>query len=114
MALRPQRAGAFDRKVTVQSVTRAGADNTETWADLFDAWAMVTPISASEQFKAGQRLAVETATFRLRYRSDWSPDPHAHRIVYRGKNWDIGPPTLIGRNDAWEMVGEVRGTTGGG
>jgi SPP1 family predicted phage head-tail adaptor len=114
MPLRPQRAGAFDRRVTVQAVSVAGADNTETPADLFTAWAKYDPVTGSEQFRTGQRLASETAIFTLRWRSDWTPAPGSHRIVYGGRTWDVRYVSEVGRHDAHELTCEVVGTTGGG
>lgn len=117
MPLRGLRAGTLDRRITIQA--DEGAQDKGRWVPDWqnlhvNIAAGFTPLSASEAFRSDQRLAKESGTFTVRWRSDWAPDPKLHRIVYHGKEWGITGVVELGRRDGWDLMAEVRGTVGGG
>jgi SPP1 family predicted phage head-tail adaptor len=71
----------------------------ETWANSFSVWGEEQPLGTREFPVAHKRHAECTSRFIIRYRSGIDPD--LHRIVHRGKYWNIQPPIPVdGRNDA--------------
>jgi SPP1 family predicted phage head-tail adaptor len=112
----PQRAGRFDRRITIQvdSGTATRGQHVPSWADLHTVFADFTPVSMNEQYRSGQRLATEAGTFRIRWRSDFSPDPKLHRISYHDKYWGITGVQELGRREGWDLFAEVRASSGGG
>jgi head-tail adaptor len=104
--------GRLDRRVTVQVRTKVvdtyGQD-TSTYATLTTVWAQFTPSSQSEPFTAGQRMAVELATWRVRRSSAWVPNAAEHRLyeARTGKTWEIQGVAEIGRQEAWDLTAQV-------
>lgn len=86
-------AGAKSDLIVVQSVTitedEYGAP-VETWADSFSVFAEYQPAGTREFPVSHKRVAETTARFIIWYREDI----HAatHRIVARGKVWNIAEP----------------------
>src|SRR5688500_10921867 len=87
---KPRGAGALDKRITFQKVTRSrsasGAD-VETWADNFERWAQYAPKGSREFFEVQQRWAEVHAVFVIRYEScrpvsDLFANPEDYRIVY--------------------------------
>lgn len=82
-------AGKLNRRVTIQSATVAQDENGEpiqTWATFKTVWAERKDVRGAERFDADQRLAIRTATFRIR----WLESVSEHmRVIDAGTIYDV-------------------------
>ena len=107
------RSGSFDRPITLErravpaTKDSFGARKAE-WSELCKARAAVKPLASSERIAAGTKLAVEVASFTIRWRPDLAPTKE-DRIRYEGRSWAITGIREIGRHSAWELTAEVVG-----
>lgn len=98
-------AGQFDQRVTIQARS-AGVDAhgqaSETWADVAEVWAQVTPLRGREYFAAGQIQSPADVRMRIRHRGDIDT---AHRIVWRGVPHDIvSVADMMAHSEALELL----------
>lgn len=108
------KAGTLDKRVTVQIRTRVqsptSGEETEVWADLFTVWMSRRDIRAGERWAGTQEVAETDASFRAR----WSAAllevrPDTHRLVHRGRVFDIHGVADLGRLDGVEFACKARG-----
>lgn len=108
------KAASLDRRVTVQIRTRvqsaASGEETEVWADLFTVWMSKREMRTTERWMADQEVAEVDSSFRAR----WSPAllevrPDTHRLVHRGRVFDIHGVIDLGRLDGVEFSCKARG-----
>jgi SPP1 family predicted phage head-tail adaptor len=101
------RAGALDRRITIQALTVSqGATGgvVETWADLATVWAQWLPGAGNEKFVAPAVYAEASGRFRVRYRPGVTA---RNRVLYNGIEWDIIDIQEVGRRDGLDLF--VRG-----
>lgn len=107
------RAGPLDRRVTVQEkvVTQSPAGGEiEVWSDLYALWMGKRDVRAAERFAAQQVVAEIDTVFTARFAPallDIRPD--THRLVYRGRVYNIHGLTELGRRDGVEIACSARG-----
>ena len=102
------RAGQLDRRITLQHETEsqdATGEPIKTWAAVDTVWAQYVPLRGAELFGAKQLRAEADSKFRIRYRSDVTPE---NRIVWGGRNWDIVSVSEIGRQEGLDIVAFAR------
>lgn len=105
------RSGDLDKSIIVQSRTLSQNETgeaVETWAKIHTAdtiAAAVRPFRGAERFAAQGVIAEQIVTFKIRYRSDVTP---LNRIVYDGRNYDIGAVREVGRRDGLEIDATAR------
>jgi SPP1 family predicted phage head-tail adaptor len=102
-------AGKLRQRVTVQSPTGtqdAVGERTTTWSDVAEVWASVEPITAREQFLAGQMQASTTHRIRLRYAAALAAMDGSWRVLLGARVFVLtGPPRNIDeRNREWELL----------
>jgi head-tail adaptor len=84
--------GAFDRLITVQRATGTTDDyggETQTWADVEEAYARVRFGLASEQRQAAQEAGTQAATFEVVPTTALLAVTLKDRIAFEGSFWDI-------------------------
>jgi head-tail adaptor len=84
--------GAFDRLITVQRATATTDDyggETQTWADVEEAYARVRFGLASEQRQAAQEAGTQAATFEVVPTVALLAVTLKDRIFFDGSFWDI-------------------------
>lgn len=96
------RAGALDRRIDIEAVTYAAAADGEpvpTWSRLTTISAAIESQAATERFAAAQRFATVDTLFRVRWNEAITPTltPQTHRIVYRGRVYELLGVVEIGR-----------------
>ena len=67
------RAGALDKRITLQKPTYARGDLNElaeSWTDVATVWAEIIPNSGRQYFEAEQASSETQGMIRIRYRSD--------------------------------------------
>lgn len=108
------KAGALDRRVTVQIRTRmqsaTSGEEAEGWADLFTVWMSKRDLRTSERFAAEQIVAEVDSSFRARWSAallDIRPD--THRLVHRGRLFEIHGVADLGRLEGVEFACAARG-----
>lgn len=69
-------------EVQENQATQTGVRPAETWVTVLRCFAMVTPITANEQFRHSQNVSEATHVVRMRY---WSTLTTKHRILYRDR-----------------------------
>ena len=82
--------GKLSRRLTLQNrIARQGlsGDRVESWCDVGPIWAELVEQGQSEALESGAERLTETATFRIRWRSDVSAGNS--RVVYRGQPFGI-------------------------
>lgn len=90
--------GKLDRRIVIQkrSLTRDAANTkVETWADHATVWAEYVTQRGKESPIAGADRSQEFQQFRIRFREI---TPGDHRIVYKGKTYDITAIAEEGRS----------------
>lgn len=100
--------GKMDRRIMIQSlsVSLDGAGQpVETWADVEEVWAQVTPQPGGEGFRSRQIMGRAVTVFKIRYRSGVTAQ---HRVVYGGQNYDIHDVREIGRREMLEIDTSAR------
>lgn len=106
-------AGKRDRQITLQikSVARDGVGQPkETWTTVRKLWASRLEGSVvSERFAGNQLLAEIDTVFRV----GWFPalrdiGANTHRIMFKGKAYNIQGVSEIGRNQGLEMLCTAR------
>ncbi len=94
------RAGALDRRITLQRATHAPDGfnaPVAVWADLAELWAEVVPVSDRERVVAAEIAAEITHRFRIRLGPDWSDLSPSDRLIHVGRIHDIRAVREIGR-----------------
>lgn len=84
--------GAFDRFITVRRAVVVADEyggETQTWADLENAWARVRFGLAQEKREAAQQSASQTATFEVIPTQALLGVRSTDRIAFDGSDWDI-------------------------
>jgi SPP1 family predicted phage head-tail adaptor len=98
------RAGALDRRVTIQRKTVIQdpyGEEIETWTDLATVSAQVTQQSGREFLAAETVQAVVRVLFRLR----WIADIQAtDRVIYGGRSHDIQEVKELGRREGLDLM----------
>lgn len=98
------RIGDLDRRITLQreqeTQTPSGAPVRE-WVDVATVWASMRQMPGRERWQAPQALAVRTATWRIRWRSDVQ---ETWRFLFRGEVWRIDGLAEIGRREGLEIT----------
>jgi SPP1 family predicted phage head-tail adaptor len=97
------RAGALDRRITLQRATAAPNsfnEPVETWADLVTVWAQQRPDRGAERFAAQEIVGQAVMTFHIRYRTDIRT---TDRILYQGRIWNILDVREVGRRVVTEI-----------
>lgn len=82
-------SGRLDRLITIQVASMTQNDYGEeipSWSTLAQVWAQFLPGGGNERFTAQQVYAEAQARFRIRHRSDVTPE---NQITYDSKTWDI-------------------------
>lgn len=108
------KSGRMDRLITIQTRTVAldsYGQPIETWGaagNTWSAWAEVKDVSGDERFASQQIVGRETKTFRIYFRTEFTPAVDTHRIVHDGRNWDIHNVTEIARREGWEILASAR------
>ena len=81
--------GRLNRRITIQEMSTFTRDAfgavVPVWEDVDEVWASRRPLSASEQFQAGQIYPEATVLFAMRYR-DLKP---VARISYKSQIYNI-------------------------
>ena len=76
----------------------------ETWAPLVTLWMQKIDLLGSEAFRADQMTARYDVRFVAPYEPALDPEvvdvPATHRLVYRGRTYDIVTAAIIGRFEA--------------
>lgn len=106
------RAGKLDRQITIQqagSTLDAYGQPTQTWSTFAIRHAQKRDIRPSERFAAGQRLAEETAVFRIRHLDGVTPQM---RIQLEGKTYDIHGITELGRRVGLDLLAVAEANNG--
>jgi SPP1 family predicted phage head-tail adaptor len=97
------RAGAFDRVITIQSVTVTFDDlgeTVETWADIITTHAQLIKSSAKEFIQAFGATSIATSIFRIR----WIPGiTLANRVSYETNLYLVKEIAEIGRRRGLEL-----------
>lgn len=104
------RAGPLDRRIEIQERTPVPdtiGQRVDSWATIATVWAQRRTAGRGEAFTAAQRLASATDEFRIRYRTDFTPSPSQHRILFDGNAYDILSVAELGRREGWSLVCEV-------
>jgi SPP1 family predicted phage head-tail adaptor len=104
-------AGSLDRRITLERATATQAspsgEQLLTWAEETTIWAEVQPLSGGELFRAQQLEAKADTRFRVRYRTDITPDEKL-RISYGGRTYDIRSVVELGRREGLEIIAQAR------
>ncbi|MFN7019877.1 MAG: phage head closure protein [Phycisphaerales bacterium] len=102
-------AGAMNRRVLIQRPVEVydahGQREPEAWADVGQAWALVTRAPGTERFQADQRTSVQTATFTIRWRTGIEP---GMRVISDGQAYDIRDVGESGTRDLIVLTCEGR------
>lgn len=102
-------AGRLNRRITLQRRSMA-QDATgapiETWHDLTTVWAEKVDMRGSERYTAAQTVAQLDTKFRIRFIRGITP---VDRIVYEGRNFDVGGVLEIGMAEGLEFHAKARG-----
>lgn len=98
-------AGSLNRRITIQRpadppVTDDFGNPVESWENMTTVWAKVDYVRDSERFSASQINAVVTARFTIRWGLNLTP---LHRILYKGKEYDIIGIKEIGLQEGQEI-----------
>ncbi|MGG7567899.1 phage head closure protein [Rhodovulum sp. DZ06] len=104
------RAGALDRRVTLQRATFApGAFNEPeaTWEDLGRPWAAMAAVSDRERHLAAERGAEITHRFTIRRAYAWADLNPKDRLLSGGRVYDIEGVKEVDR-DALEITANAR------
>lgn len=107
-------AGRLDRRITLRratSSTDAFNEPVYAWATLATVAAMVTPVSDSEQWRAGETLASKLTRFTIRYSSTVANVDPRDRIQYGGREYDVHGVKEIGRREFLEITAAARAET---
>jgi len=96
------RAGAYDRVISVETLTTTQAADgqpIETWTEAYTLKACIESQAAMERFVAQQRFATVDTLFRVRWNQAITPtmSPRTHRIVYRDRVFELLGVVEIGR-----------------
>lgn len=100
-------AGRLDRRITIQQATLANdsfGQPIETWTDYQTCWAKVDYPSASERFLSSALHSTRSAIFTIRKVDGLS---ETMRISYQDLYWKITGIRELGRNQGFEISGEV-------
>ena len=101
-------AGKMDQRITLKSLTNetdALGAVIETWATLDTVWAEAKDLTGREFVAAAQVNAEVSARFRIRYRTDVTPEM---RIGWSGREYDIKSISMLGRKDGLEIMASAR------
>ena len=105
-----RRAGRRDRLITIQTDSGSSVDAignpVESWGTHTQPWAEYIPVSGREVFESGREVIRESARFIIDY--DSSITANGYRISYNSKTWDIVYIRELGREEALEILAEVR------
>jgi SPP1 family predicted phage head-tail adaptor len=104
------RAGALDRRLTIQRATttpNAFNEPVASWTDVATVWAQPRPNRGAERFAAQQIVGQGMMTFQIRYRTDVRV---TDRILYQGRIWNVLDVREVGRRAITEIdaVAEVK------
>ena len=83
------RAGELDRRIVIQSATEsqdAAGQPIKTWTNLATVWAKRQDLKGRERFTAQQRLAIRTATYRIRWLSGLE---EKMRVLDEGSTYEV-------------------------
>lgn len=86
------RAGALDRRVTLQRASLSKDDfnnDVEAWVDIATVWASYEPVRDGEKFRAGETAAGLSARFVIRYSSMVKDVDPRFRLILDGKPYAI-------------------------
>ncbi|RJP54170.1 MAG: head-tail adaptor protein [Anaerolineaceae bacterium] len=100
------RAGALDRRLTIQEKVITQSDSGEeqvTWSTIATVWAQKIENRGSERFAAQQYVGHSVRTFKIRYSSTVAAVTTEHRLVYDGVNYDITDVRELGRREGIEI-----------
>jgi len=112
------RAGPLDRRVVIEKKAPAQdgtGEEVDTWAPVIATgdhavWMGKRDVRAGERFAAQQTVAEIDTVFTAR----WAPgfdeiQPDTHRLVYRGRVYNVQGVTELGRRDGIEIACAARG-----
>jgi SPP1 family predicted phage head-tail adaptor len=101
-------AGKLNRRITLETNTTTRSKSGQeinTWGDAVPVWAEVLQPTAKEVFEADQLSAIQTAVFKIRYRSGISAAKT--RVTFDGQTYNITGVTEIGRREGLQLIGEA-------
>lgn len=98
------RAGALDRRVTIQSRTltrNARGDEVVSWSNTATVWASRRDVTGREYFASSEIRADIQTVFRIRHRDGVSV---LDRVQEDGLTYDVVHIARIGRREALDLV----------
>lgn len=101
-------AGRLDRRITIKTKSVSQNDFGEeivTWTDVTTVWAQRSPLKGYERWVAQQVAASVDERFRIRFRTDVSPEDI---VEFEGREYDITSVTEIGRRAGLELLCTAR------
>jgi SPP1 family predicted phage head-tail adaptor len=106
------RAGTLDKRVVLQSVSRApdgGGGSVDTWSDVATLWAAVRPLTGQERFLAQQVQAKLDTEIEIRHRAGVVAQ---QRFEYDARHFYIVQPPINpdSRNERLVCLCEERNT----
>ncbi len=114
----PRRSAQYDRLVRIEEMTETRGDAgqpVQTWALKWKIHVRRESQAATERFVAQQRFAETDTLFRCGWSENITPkiNPRLHRLVYRGRVFDILGVEEVGRREEALIPTKAR-TDGGG
>lgn len=103
-------AGRLDRRIAFQVAREDQSASGEvrlTFVDHAEVWAERRSQAAREAFKSDQRYAEVDEVFRIRYRTDVTPDAKM-RIAFEGRAYDIKGVLEVGRREGLDVLATAR------
>ncbi len=93
--------GVMRHLVTAQvatTTTDALGGQTETWADSFDFWGNVQPLTGQERLQAGEKVGTQPYTVETRYRTDLT---RKNRLVWGAHTLEVLSAVNVGGRGQW-------------
>jgi head-tail adaptor len=81
----------------------------ESWAHAFYRWMAKRDTRAGERYTSDQLVSEVDTVFAGRFDDCEAVHPDTHRLVYRGRVYEILGRTELGRRDAMEFACKARG-----
>ena len=100
------RAGALDRRITIQGKITTQDDfggEVVTWGDVATVWAEELELRGIERYALRQFVGHALRTFRIRWSATVAVVTTEHQIIYNGRTFDITDVREIGRREGIEL-----------
>lgn len=107
-------AGKLDRRITLQRFSAGSpafddfGGESGSWGTLATVWAMRTPVSDGEKWRAQEVAAAITERFLIRWSSAVSSLSAKDRISYNSRIYDISGVKEVGRREYIEITAAAR------